>query len=139
MANTYTVLLSELVSEFNLDFFYKSTDFDKIRVTVDDISRPGLHLAGFFDHYEPMRVYVCGTVETAYLQKLSPEERIIIFDHFLSYKCPALIFARGFQPMPECLEMAKKIRRDRARHEGHDVLYRLEPDHLPQERFGPPA
>lgn len=47
MANTYTVLLSELVSEFNLDFFYKSTDFDKIRVTVDDISRPGLHLAGF--------------------------------------------------------------------------------------------
>ena len=108
MANTYTVLLSELVSEFNLDFFYKSTDFDKIRVTVDDISRPGLHLAGFSDHYEPMRVYVCGTVETAYLQKLSPEERIIIFDHFLSYKCPALIFARGFQPMPECLEMAKK-------------------------------
>ena len=108
MANTYTVLLSELVSEFNLDFFYKSTDFDKIRVTVDDISRPGLHLAGFFDHYEPMRVYVCGTVETAYLQKLSPEERIIIFDHFLSYKCPALIFARGFEPMPECLEMAKK-------------------------------
>ena len=108
MANTYTVLLSELVSEFNLDFFYRSSDFDKIRVTVDDISRPGLHLAGFFDHYEPMRVYVCGTVETAYLQKLTPEERIIIFDHFLSYKCPALIFARGFEPMPECLEMAKK-------------------------------
>ena len=108
MASTYTVLLSELVSEFKLDFFYRSTDFEKIHVTVDDISRPGLHLAGFFDHYEPMRVYVCGTVETAYLQKLTPEERIIIFDHFLSYKCPALIFARGFEPMPECLEMAKK-------------------------------
>ena len=61
MANTYTVLLSELVSEFNLDFFYKSTDFDKIRVTVDDISRPGLHLAGFFDHYEPL---VCRMAET---------------------------------------------------------------------------
>ena len=66
MASTYTVLLSELASEFKLDFFYRSTDFDKIHVTVDDISRPGLHLAGFFDHYEPMRVYVCGTVETAY-------------------------------------------------------------------------
>ena len=69
MASTYTVLLSELASEFKLDFFYRSTDFEKIHVTVDDISRPGLHLAGFFDHYEPMRVYVCGTVETAYLQK----------------------------------------------------------------------
>ena len=108
MASTYSVPLSELVSEFDLNFFYKSSDYEKIHVTVDDVSRPGLHLAGFFDHYEPMRVYVCGTVETAYLQKLTPEERIIIFDHFLSYKCPALIFARGFEPMPECLEMAKK-------------------------------
>ena len=33
MASTYTVLLSELVSEFKLDFFYRSTDFDKIHVT----------------------------------------------------------------------------------------------------------
>ena len=44
MANTYTVLLSELVSEFNLDFFYKSTDFDKIRVTVDAVSYTHLTL-----------------------------------------------------------------------------------------------
>jgi len=108
MSNSYSVLLSELVSEFNLEFFYKSSDYEKIHVTVDDISRPGLHLAGFFDHYEPMRVYVCGTVETAYLQKLSAEERLIIFDHFLSYKIPALIIARGIEALPECLEMAKK-------------------------------
>ena len=108
MSNSYSVLLSELVSEFNLEFFYQSSDYEKIHVTVDEISRPGLHLAGFFDHYEPMRVYVCGTVETAYLQKLSSEERLIIFDHFLSYKIPALIIARGIEALPECLEMAKK-------------------------------
>ena len=108
MASTYSVLLSELVNEFGLSFFHKSTDYEKIHVTVDDISRPGLHLAGFFDHFEPMRVYVCGTVEMAYLQKLSHEERIIIFDHFLSYKIPALIIARDYQPLPECLEMAEK-------------------------------
>ena len=108
MANIYSIPLSDIVSEFNLDFFYKSSDFYKIHVTVDEVSRPGLHLAGFFDHFEPMRIYVCGTVEVAYLQKLSSEERSIIFDHFLSYMCPALIFSRGFQPTPECLEMAKK-------------------------------
>lgn len=108
MVSTYSVLLSELVQEFNLEFFNKATDYEKIRVTVDDISRPGLQLAGFFDHFEPMRVYVCGTVECAYLQKLSSEERLIIFDHFLSYKIPALIFARGIEALPECLTMAKK-------------------------------
>ena len=108
MASTYSVPLSELVSEFDLNFFYKSSDYEKIHVTVDDVSRPGLHLAGFFDHFEPMRVYVCGTVEMAYLQKLSHEERTVIFDRFLSYKIPVLMIARGYEPLPECLEMAKK-------------------------------
>ena len=108
MPNTYSVLLSELVEEFNLELFHQSSDYEKIHVMVDDISRPGLHLAGFFEHFEPMRVYVCGTVESAYLQKLSSQERLIIFEHFLSYKIPALIFARGIPALPECLEMAKK-------------------------------
>ena len=108
MGNVYSVLLSELVKEFKLDFFHKSADFEKIRVTVDDVSRPGLHLAGFMDHFEPMRIYVCGTVEMAYLQKLSSEERLIIFDHFFSYKIPAMILARGYEALPECLEMAEK-------------------------------
>ena len=72
MASTYSVPLSELVSEFDLNFFYKSSDYEKIHVTVDDVSRPGLHLAGFFDHFEPMRVYVCGTVETGVSAKAVP-------------------------------------------------------------------
>ena len=44
----------------------------------------------------------------AYLQKLSHEERTVIFDRFLSYKIPVLMIARGYEPLPECLEMAKK-------------------------------
>ena len=108
MSNVYSVPLSELVEEFHLEKLYESSDYHKIRVTVDDVSRPGLYLAGFFDHFEPMRLYVCGTVESAYLEKLSSEERRIIFDHFMSYKIPALIIARGIQALPECLEMAEK-------------------------------
>lgn len=108
MASTYSVLLTQIVNEFDLSFFYRSSDYEKIHVTADEVSRPGLHLAGFFDHFEPMRIYVCGTVEMAYLQKLSHEERAIVFDRFLSYKIPVLIIARGFEIMPECLEMAKK-------------------------------
>lgn len=108
MSNVYSVPLSELVEEFHLEKLYESSDYHKIHVTVDDVSRPGLYLAGFFDHFEPMRLYVCGTVESAYLEKLSSEERRIIFDHFMSYKIPALIIARGIQALPECLEMAEK-------------------------------
>ena len=108
MSTFYSVPLSELVEEFNLHFVHKSSDYDRICVTVDEISRPGLHLAGFFDHFEPMRIYVCGTVEMAYLLKLSTEDRQIIFDLFLSYQIPALILARGYEAPAELVEAAEK-------------------------------
>lgn len=108
MSTIYTVALQKIVEEFRLVPIFKASDFEKVQVTVDDISRPGLQMAGFFDHFEPMRVYVLGTVENTYLEKLDSEDRTIIFDRFLSYKIPALIFARGYEPMPECLAMAEK-------------------------------
>ena len=108
MHHVYSVSLTKLAEEFDLKPLYKSTDFEKIRITVDDVIRPGLQLAGFFDHFEPMRLQVLGNVETSYLQKLSSEQRAIIFDHLLSYQIPALIIARDLEPLPECLEMAKK-------------------------------
>ena len=108
MNRIYNVHLKDIVQEFDLHPLYKSSDFDKICITVDDVSRPGLPLAGYFDHFEPMRLQVLGNVETSYLQKLSSEQRAIIFDHLFSYKIPALIIARDLELLPECMEMAQK-------------------------------
>ncbi len=108
MVPTYSVPLRELVKEFNLIVLHQATDYEKLCITVDDVSRPGLQLAGFFDHFEPMRLQVLGNVETSYLQKLSSEQRTIIFEHLFSYKIPALIISRDLEALPECLEMAKK-------------------------------
>ena len=108
MIDTYSVPLSTLVKEFKLEQEYTSTDFDAIRLTVEDVSRPGLQLAGFFDHFEPMRLQVMGNAEMSYIAKLTGEERSRIFDRLFSYKFPALLIARNIQPSPECIEMAKK-------------------------------
>ena len=108
MEHIYTVPLTKLVEDFQLIALHKAEDFDRIHITVDDVSRPGLQLAGFFDHFEPMRLQVLGNVETSYLQKLSSEQRAIIFDHLFSYKIPALVISRNLEPLPECLEMARK-------------------------------
>ncbi len=108
MINSYSVPLTRLAKEFNLRPLYKSSDYEGINITVDDISRPGLQLTGYFDHFEPMRLQVIGTVETTYLNKLTAEERANIFDRFFAYKIPALIISRDLDPLPECLEMAKK-------------------------------
>ena len=108
MIDTYSVPLSTLVKDFQLQVEYASTDFDAIRLTVEDLSRPGLQLAGFFDHFEPMRLQVMGNAEMSYLAKQTPEVRARMFDRLFSYKLPALLIARGFEPGAECMEMAKK-------------------------------
>ena len=46
MIDTYSVPLTRLVQEFQLTPAYRSSDYESIRVTVEDVSRPGLQLAG---------------------------------------------------------------------------------------------
>jgi len=108
MINMYSVPLTELVQEFSLDVAFKATDYEKIRLTVEDVARPGLQLAGYFDHFEPMRLQVIGNAEASFMQKLSPDERAITYDRLLSYKFPALLIARNIPLDPLCLEMARK-------------------------------
>ena len=108
MINMYSVALTALVEEFALEVAHKATDYDKIRLTVEDVARPGLQLAGYFDHFEPMRLQVMGNAEASFMQKLKPDERAITYDRLLSYKFPAMLIARNLPVDPLCLEMAKK-------------------------------
>lgn len=102
------VPLTTLVKEFQLEVAFAATDYEVIRLTVADVARPGLQLAGYFDHFEPMRLQVMGNVEASYLQKLSQTERANSLDRFFSYKSPALLISRYLPVDPQCLEMAKK-------------------------------
>ena len=108
MVDTYSVPLKKLVDEFHLEVAYAASDYESIRLTVEDVARPGLQLSGYFDHFEPMRLQVFGNVEMSYVGKLSPQERAITFDRLFAYKFPALLVARDLQPHAECFEMAKK-------------------------------
>ena len=108
MYDIHSVQLSTLVEEFGLEVVHAASDYEKIRLTVEDVARPGLQLAGYYDHFEPMRLQVMGNVEISYLQKLTPAERTITFDRLFSYKIPALLIARQIVPDSQCLEMAKK-------------------------------
>lgn len=102
------VLLKKIVDNFNLKVLYASSDFDRVQVAVEEVSRPGLPLSGFFNHFERMRLQIIGNVESAYIDTLSHERLLEVFDQLFSFKIPALIFARNIEPKPECLEMAKK-------------------------------
>ena len=108
MNEMHRVALTRLVEEFRLDVAFRSTDFESVQLTVEEVARPGLQLAGYFGHFEPMRLQVMGNAEISYLAKMSDEEQEAAFDQLFAYKFPALLLARGFEPTAACLEMAKK-------------------------------
>ena len=108
MQETYHVPLTRLVEEFRLEVAFAATDYQRVQLTVEDVARPGLQLAGYFDHFEPMRLQVLGNAEVSYVNKLTPQERLRVYDKMFSYKFPALLFARTFRPDAECLAAAKK-------------------------------
>ena len=106
--NMYSVPLTTLVQEFHLEVAYAATDYESIQLTVADVARPGLQLAGYFDHFEPMRLQVIGNVEVSYLEKLPESDRAMTLDRFFSYRSPALLVT-SYNPLdPICLEMARK-------------------------------
>ena len=108
MIDTHSIPLKAIVKEFDLQVVHAATDFDSVRITVEDISRPGIQLSGYFDHFDPVRLQVMGNVEMSYLARLEETERTPIFDRLFSYRFPALLVTRNIAPGPLCVAMAQK-------------------------------
>lgn len=111
MENLYSVKLTKLISEFDLEVVRKGKDCDATLIRAEDVNRPGLQLAGFFDYFDPNRLQLIGKVETTYLEGFTSEERRQKFEALMSRDIPALIMTRGIEPFPECMEMAEKYDR----------------------------
>ena len=108
MPNRNGVLLKKLAEHLQLEIVFRSTDFDTVRLSVADLSRPGLQLAGYLDHFEPLRLQVMGNAEVSYLSGLSSEDRRISYDRIFAHRFPGMIVARGLPIDDECLKIAKK-------------------------------
>ncbi len=108
MPNRNGVPLKNLVEHLHLEIVFQSTDYETVCLTVEDLSRPGLQLVGYLEHFEPLRLQVMGNAEVSYLSGLTSEERRNSYARIFSYKFPALLFARNLPVDGECLEMAKK-------------------------------
>ena len=46
MIDTYSVPLTTIVEEFHMQVEFAATAYESIRITVEDVARPGLQLAG---------------------------------------------------------------------------------------------
>ena len=104
----FGVSLGDLIHEFNFEVVYGPEGFEKIEITKDDVNRPGLQLAGFFDYFDPNRIQVMGKVESSYVEQMESEERRACFDRLFETRIPVLLITRNIELFPECVAAAQQ-------------------------------
>lgn len=105
---TPNVKLSKIVKDFSLDKLYYSYEHDQIEISSTDINRPGLQLAGFFEYLGKDRVQIIGKVEMTYLAEFDSSQRYKSLLALFSTGIPCVVLARGLEPFPEMIQVAKE-------------------------------
>ncbi|MBO4242599.1 MAG: HPr(Ser) kinase/phosphatase [Clostridiales bacterium] len=105
-----SVFLSDIVKDFDLEVVYDSGDIEQRRICVADATRPGLQLAGYYDHFGPDRIQIVGNMEHAYLEHLTSVNRKKSILGLFSKEIPALILTRNHEAHREMLEAAEETK-----------------------------
>lgn len=98
MKSAEKVSVSELIKKENLKNLTPEIDTDQIYMTIPDVNRPALQLAGFFAQFDSERVQIIGNVETAYLMRMERPERRARYNEITKYPIPCIIYARDIEP-----------------------------------------
>lgn len=102
--------VSKIIEKMELKVLTPDIDYSDVKVTVPDVNRPALQLAGFFAHFDSERVQIIGHVESAYIATLDAETKKERFDQLLSYNVPCFIFCRDEEPDDEMIIAARKYK-----------------------------
>lgn len=100
------VSVKKIVEKMNLKVLNPEVDIKNRKVTTSEVNRPALQLTGYFDYFEKSRIEIIGMVEHTYMQKLSMEEKLDVFEKFFSHNVPCVIFSRNLEPDADLLKAA---------------------------------
>ena len=107
MPEVYTIPLSKIIHELQLETAFLPKSADDILIQSRDVVRPGMELNGYDEYFDPNRIAVLGRAEMYMLESLKPERRAMALDSYLSLKPPAVIVARGIDPGKDFMEIAE--------------------------------
>lgn len=102
------VCLEAIIKEFNLKWLNNPFDISKRKIVNNEVNRPSLQIAGYFDYFDVTRVQVIGRVEISYLSKMEKEERYNSLDKLFQTEIPCVIVTRGMEVPEEMIALADK-------------------------------
>ena len=108
MPETYTLPLSKIIHELQLEATYLPRSADDILIQSRDVVRPGMELSGYLEYFDPTRIAVVGRAEITMVQSWRTDKRSIALESYFSQQPPAVIFARGIEPSAEMRALASR-------------------------------
>jgi HPr kinase/phosphorylase len=94
------ISVQEIVEEFDLSILAGNPE-DKY-ISISDIKRPGIELAGFWEYFTPDRVQLLGMTEISFLKELDSVRLVKSIEKLCTYDLPCVIIARGLE-VPDIL------------------------------------
>lgn len=91
--------------ELELTLLTASVD-SPVPITVSDINRPGLAMAGFVENFLVERIQVIGQTEVALLESLTPEVRREAIHRLLQFQVPCIVVAKDLDLPAELIDGA---------------------------------
>ena len=98
----------DLIEEFQLELISGEEGLNR-PITVSDLSRPGLEIAGYFDYYPADRVQILGMTELTFFSRLDPDVRASRMERLCSDITPCIIVTRGIDIPQELITAAERV------------------------------
>ena len=107
MSDVY-IPFTKVVENYGLVNHTPEINTDDVRITIPEVNRPALQLAGFFEHFDKERVQIIGNVEYAFLDNMQRQNRQWVYEKLMSSGIPCLILCRGNEPDKDMVEAGRK-------------------------------
>ncbi|MBQ8387312.1 MAG: HPr(Ser) kinase/phosphatase [Clostridia bacterium] len=108
MKETYSISLDKLIKEFSLKTVYLPSPAEDIEISVNEVDRPGLPLAGYLARFEEERIQLIGNAEDRYLKSLDPVTRLARVKAYMEAHPATVIVCAGLATLPEIAEQAQR-------------------------------
>jgi HPr kinase/phosphorylase len=101
------VRTKDILEKFQLELLSGEEGVNR-PITMSDISRPGIEMAGYFDYYPAERIQLLGKTELSFFNQLSAVERASRMEQLCTDITPAIIVTRGLEVPPELIEASER-------------------------------
>ena len=115
MASKYSVSLEKIINEFGFETIYLPCDASELSITSQEVSRPGLLLAGNDKYFDPARVQYLGFAEFEYVKSLDKEQQLECIERLFSKQPSVVIITRSLisilrMSTIRCVPLFSKVR-----------------------------